>query len=124
MKKILIAVGGVFALLVSCGVGMAAGGQSTGSPAATTTVTKTVKAPAPKAAAAKEETESDVSTCDAVREALLTGTKAEIKQAMKDLVADKSADANAREAARDYLNRTDPDLKESAASLVQLGCSI
>jgi hypothetical protein len=63
-------------------------------------------------------------SCDVAREAILTGSAKEIKAAMKALVKDKKADATAREAAQDYLNETDKDLKQMSVDLVQMACSI
>lgn len=70
-----------------------------------------------------EETQKATS-CDVVRERLLTGTQKEINAAMKALINDKSADATARENAQDYLKTTDKSLKEMYASLIQMTCSI
>lgn len=65
------------------------------------------------------------STCDQVREAILTGSQADINAAMKALQADKSADSTAREYARYYLGRdkNDPQLREMDISLIQMSCS-
>lgn len=82
----------------------------------TVETTATTAAPvAPKAA----------STCDVVREALLTGTQAEINASMKALVADKAADATAREYADYYLNRdkTEPSMREMDTGLIRMSCS-
>jgi hypothetical protein len=66
------------------------------------------------------------SSCDIVREAILTGTKAQIKAAMKKLQADKTADATAREYARYYLVRDadEPDMQEMDVSLIQMSCTL
>lgn len=75
-------------------------------------------------APASAATVATVSTCDAVREAILTGTPAQVAKAMKALVADKSADATAREYARYYLGRDakSPDLREMDVTLIQSSC--
>jgi predicted small lipoprotein YifL len=64
--------------------------------------------------------------CDVAREAILTGTKAQIKAAMKKLVADRTADATAREYARYYLGRdaADADMQEMDVSLIQMSCTL
>jgi len=72
---------------------------------------------------ADEPIVSKATTCDNAREAILTGSKADITKAMKALVADKKADATAREAAQDYLSDTDADLRKMHTDLVQLACS-
>lgn len=74
------------------------------------------EAPAPKPAA---------STCDKVREAILTGTPAGITKAMKALVADKAAPATAREYARYYTvrDKDSKDLREMDVSLIQMSCA-
>jgi hypothetical protein len=119
MKRLILGVFGVLvALVVFGGCTAALLAPSDGDP-----LPQVAAGADEKATEAATEEEAAASTCDVVREALLTGTKVEIRDAMKALVADKTADADARESARDYLIRTDPDLKESAASLVQLGCS-
>jgi hypothetical protein len=66
------------------------------------------------------------SSCDVVREALLTGTPAEINASMKALMADKTADATAREYADYYLNRdkAEPDMQKMDVSLIRMSCSI
>jgi len=71
-----------------------------------------------------EEPAEAMSTCDAVREAILTGTQAEIDAAMLALQKDKSADPTAREYARYYLERdaNSPDLREMDISLIQMSC--
>ena len=69
-------------------------------------------------------TASTVSTCDRVREAILTGTQAQIDKAMKALQADKSADAEAREAAKAYLGEKNKDLRDLQVSLIQMQCSV
>jgi hypothetical protein len=66
------------------------------------------------------------STCDVTREALLTGTQAEISASLKALMADKTADATAREYADYYLNRdkTSPDMREMDIGLIRMSCSV
>ena len=65
------------------------------------------------------------STCDLAREAILTGTPADITKAMNALVADKTANATAREYARYYTGRDkdSKDLREMDVSLIQMSCS-
>lgn len=79
-------------------------------------VVTTVTTEAPKAA----------SSCDNVREALLTGTQADIDSAMAALQADRAADATAREYADYYLHRDadQPDLREMDVNLIRMSCSI
>jgi uncharacterized protein YkwD len=64
-------------------------------------------------------------TCDVAREAILTGTKAQIKAAMKKLQADKTADATAREYAQNYLVRDagQPDLQKMDIDLIRMSCT-
>jgi len=73
------------------------------------------EAPAPADAA---------SSCSVVKEALLTGTPAEINAAMLALVADKGADQTAREYADYYTNRdkNQKDLQKMDATLIQTAC--
>jgi hypothetical protein len=70
--------------------------------------------PAPAAAA---------STCDVAREAFLTGTPEQIEAAMRALIADRTADATAREYAQKYLEEDNADLKDMNKSLIQMSCS-
>jgi hypothetical protein len=60
------------------------------------------------------------------REAILTGTPADIKGALRALQADKTADATAREYARYYLTRDagDPQMREMDVSLIQSACAL
>jgi len=62
-------------------------------------------------------------TCDVVREAFLTGAPSEIAGALQALIADRSADATAREYAQKYLTQTDPGLKDMDKSLIQMSCA-
>jgi hypothetical protein len=64
------------------------------------------------------------SSCSVVKEALLTGTPAEINAAMLALVADKGADQTAREYADYYTNRdkNQKDLQKMDATLIQTAC--
>lgn len=82
--------------------------------------TEAATTPAKKKAPAKPK----ASTCDMAREAILTGSPTQIKKAMKALVADKKADADARESAQKYLHETDKDLKEMYTSLIQMSCAV
>jgi hypothetical protein len=66
------------------------------------------------------------STCSVVREAFLTGTPAELTASLKALIADKTADATAREYADYYLNRdkAQPDMQEMDEGLIKMSCSV
>ncbi len=66
----------------------------------------------------------NATTCDNAREAILTGSKADITKAMKALVADKKADAVARESAQNYLDATDPDIRKMNVDLVRMYCQL
>jgi hypothetical protein len=68
-------------------------------------------------------TPAAASTCDVAREAFLTGTEAEIEAALEALVADRDADATAREAAQSYLEESDPTLRRLHKDLVQVLCT-
>ena len=65
------------------------------------------------------------STCDLAREAILTGTSADIAQAMNALVADRTAKAMAREYARYYTgrDRDNNQLQEMDVAFIQMSCS-
>lgn len=79
------------------------------------------------ALAVEEETPTTdaTSSCDVVREALLTGTTAQIATSLQALKVDKTADATAREYADYYLNRdkTQPDLRSMDITLIRSACS-
>jgi hypothetical protein len=66
------------------------------------------------------------SSCDVVREAFLTGTPAELEASLKALVADKTADATAREYADYWLNRDkgDTQMQEMDEGLIKMACSV
>jgi hypothetical protein len=66
------------------------------------------------------------STCDVAREALLTGTPADITTAMLALKADTTADATAREYADYYTGRDkgNAQMQEMDMSLIRMSCSI
>lgn len=68
---------------------------------------------------------TEVTTCDVAREMFLTGSKAEIHQALKDLKADSTADGSAREYAGYYLGRDsgDKDLQEMDQTLIVSICT-
>lgn len=78
---------------------------------------------AAKPAAAAPAAAKGASSCDVVREALLSGTQTEINSAMTKLQADKTADADARETASDYLRQTDKDLRSMHVTLIRMQCS-
>lgn len=65
-------------------------------------------------------------TCDVVREALLTGSKAEIAAAMQALKVDKTMDGTAREYAGYWLGRdkTDPQFRQMDEELITTACSV
>jgi hypothetical protein len=71
------------------------------------------------------EQEEVASSCDIAREALLTGTQSDIDAAMAGLMADKAADATAREYADYYLHRDagEPQMREMDVSLIRMSCS-
>lgn len=108
-----IVLGAVLAVS-ACGTG------SVPIPQGTATVVPSVSAPAKET----PKTTPKVSTCDAVREAFLTGTQAEIEAALKALVADKTADGTAREYADYYLVRDakEPSLRDMDKTLIQTVC--
>jgi hypothetical protein len=66
------------------------------------------------------------STCDVTREAFLTGTPAELQASLKALVADKAADATAREYADYWLNRDkgNAQMQEMDEGLIKMACSV
>lgn len=88
-----------------------------------------VTVPAAKVVETTTTTVAKASSCDVVREAFLTGTPAELEASLKALIADKAADATAREYADNYLHRDAPpaygskDLREMDASLIKMSCS-
>lgn len=148
MKRVWI--GGVIALLV---IGGAAGGskkkdvaltvqkgtetaapatQPTAAPTTATTAAPTTTAPKPTTTTTVKVTTTTtekVDACEAVKEALLTGTQAQINAAMTALIADKTQDATAREYADNYMHRDAPpaygskDLRSMDVSLVRMSCS-
>lgn len=65
-------------------------------------------------------------TCDVAREAFLTGTASELEASLKALVADKAADATAREYADYWLNRDkgEPKMQEMDEGLIKMACSV
>ncbi|MCA1846034.1 MAG: hypothetical protein LC792_23150, partial [Actinobacteria bacterium] len=85
----------------------AAAPATTAPKAAPTTVT-TAKPTTTTTVKATTTTTEKLDTCAAVREALLTGTQAQINGALAALQADKTADATAREYADYYLHRDAP----------------
>lgn len=90
------------------------------------TTSTTIAAGAVKAApTTTTEAAPAASTCDVVRESLLTGTPAQITASMRALIADKGADATAREYADYYLNRDkgQPTLQDMDVSLIRMSCS-
>ena len=73
---------------------------------------------------APAEEEEKASTCDVAREAILTGSEEDKEKAFKALIADKKADATAREAAQEYFEQDDEMLKEMQVDLIQMACSL
>lgn len=67
-----------------------------------------------------------VSSCDAVREAFLTGTQPQLLAALKRLKLDRSADGTAREYADYYLTRDakDKDVREMDRGLIVMSCGV
>lgn len=65
------------------------------------------------------------SSCAVVKEALLTGTPAQIHAGMLALITDKAADQTAREYASYYTGRdkNQKDMQELDATLIQTSCS-
>jgi hypothetical protein len=130
-KVLLIAGGSIFALGV---IGSLAGQSQTKSnqkgtvvttqPAAPN-VTATTAAPATTTTKAPTTTTVAMSSCDRVREALLTGTQAEINAAMAQLQTDQTADQTAREYADYYLHRDagDAQLRQADVGLIRMSCS-
>ncbi len=119
MKKIALALAALFAIAGACS---AAGSPGTNGalPAGSDqfpTETTSDTTPVTTAPAA--------STCDVAREAFLTGTPAEIDAALEALIADKTADATAREYADYYLNRDagDASMRDMDKSLIRMACS-
>ena len=86
---------------------------------------------------ATDDTPASPTTCDVVREAVLTGSQADINAAMAALKADTTADATAREYADTYLQDLEKDYSwagadaddlrtsslESDVSLIRMSCS-
>jgi hypothetical protein len=63
-------------------------------------------------------------SCVAVREAVLSGDKGEIRRALRALKNDETAGAAARQSADDYLNRDadNPERQQMDLSLIQAAC--
>lgn len=110
----------------------------TGSDQPATTATTTAPTTAPTSAPAKVTPTTAkptpttvkvvvpvVNSCDRVREALLTGTQAQINSAMAALQVDKAEDATAREYADYYLHRDagNKQLRDMDISLIRMACS-
>ena len=91
----------------------------------TKTMTKTITRTMTEAVGSGADPVMPGSTCDDVREAILTGAQSGITSAMNKLVADRSADTTAREYARYYLGRdkSDKDMRELDIGLIQSACS-
>lgn len=79
-----------------------------------------------KAAETTTTTVAKANTCAVAREAFLTGTPAELEASLKALVADKGADATAREYADYWLNRDkgDAQMQEMDEGLIKMACSV
>jgi len=117
MKLTALAAVAILALAgCSTGSGSAPLPQAPPASAPVTTEAPAAEAPVPAPAA---------TTCDKAREAILTGTPADITAAMKALVVDKTAPATAREYARYYTvrDKTDKQMREMDVSLIQMSCT-
>jgi hypothetical protein len=126
------------ALLIA---GLALAGVACTAPAPDTLGVKSFdgKVTATTVAPAKTEVEpvAAPSTCDVVREAVLTGNQSDINAAMEALQADTTADATAREYAQTYLSDLTKDYSwaggdaekirksslDSDVSLIRMSCS-
>lgn len=77
-------------------------------------------------AATSGKVAAKASTCDDAREALLTGSAAQIQAALAALKADTTADGTAREYADYYLNRdrADASMRSMDVGLIRMACSI
>jgi hypothetical protein len=64
------------------------------------------------------------SSCVAVREAVLSGDKGQIRRALRALKNDETASATARQSADDYLDRDadNPERQQMDLSLIQASC--
>jgi hypothetical protein len=71
-----------------------------------------------------ENTVEPSSSCVAVREAVLSGDKGEIRRALRALKNDETASTTARQSADDYLNRDagNPERQQMDLSLIQAAC--
>ncbi len=108
----------ITALVAAAAAVLALAGCSTGSGSAPLPQgpAASVSAPAP---------EASTTTCDVVREALLTGSPAQIMASMEALIADKTAPATAREYARYYTVRDkgNKEMQTMDESLIQISCT-
>ena len=111
----------VVAFVISIMVNVAAAAVVSSIP----TTSKALASAEASLAAAAPAAPAATSSCAVVKEALLTGTPAQIHAGMLALIADKSANQTAREYASYYTDR-DKDQKELLkmdASLIQTACS-
>jgi hypothetical protein len=83
-------------------------------------------APAPANAAASAPSPSAASSCDALEEAILTGSKADIVATMNAVLADTSATATAREYAGYYLGRdaANRSVQEKQIPIIRFYCAL
>lgn len=130
MKKLVMTVSALTlaATLSSCGSSTAAGSGAI--PQASMSLdAPTFEEPAteePLEESVEEEPLEQTSSCDAAREAILTGTAADIKKAFLALQKDRTAEATAREYARYYLvrDKNNKDLREMDIGIIQMSCSL
>lgn len=121
----------MFVLAVAAGCSTSPGPGSTAGARAAAIHEATTAPPATPTTAAPVPTTTTtgaVSSCEQTREALLTGSQAQINTAMSRLIADTSADGTAREYADYYLHRDAPpaygskDLRGMDISLIRMSC--
>ncbi len=114
------------AFVISIMVNLAAAGSvdQLSSPVALTSVEDSIASTAPAAPAAAT-VPGALTSCDVVREALLTGSPADIQAGMLVLIADRTADPTAREYASNYTERDNgrKDMQRMDISLIQVSCS-
>jgi hypothetical protein len=112
----------VLVLAFSAGPG-SSGGSAPLPLSAVATEAPAAEAPAVEAPVAEEP---EASTCDVVREAILTGSPADITAAMQSLVADQTANATAREYARYYMggDADNEGQREMDVGLIQMSCTL
>lgn len=92
---------------------------------ASSTVASAPAAPTDAATTEAAPTAPSTTSCDAAREAFLTGTPKTIRSSLLALKADKTANATAREYADYYVNRdaSDNSLQEMDKGLINMSCT-